>query len=339
MYSTPVIVHTISQQHVMYSTPVIVHTISQQHITYSTPMIVHTVCQQHITYSTLTIVHTVSQQSLRIVHLWFSTPSLNSTLCIVHLWLSPLSYSLNSTLHIVHLWLSTPSLNSTLRIVHVWFSTLSVNSTLHIVHLWLSTPSLNSTLCIVHLWFSTLSLNSTLHIVHLWFSTPSLNSGHVNGLRKGEIGMASWVNRLRKSVIACFPWKVRKGWLTHKQTEWSLLLFFQCALKERTEQGVLKTARATHSTLPRATAPQGHVSARQDGKERHAVTMLMSAIHHLPHSQCVLITQCAPILMEVSYVSAWKDSTSRKACVSVKTNLFLPYILSFSFLFLLRPLL
>ena len=305
MYSTPMILHTISQQHVMYSTPMILHTISQQHITYSTPMIVHTVCQQHITYSTLMIVHTVSQQSLRIVHLWFSTPSLNSTLCIVH----------------------------------VWFSTLSVNSTLHIVHLWLSTPSLNSTLCIVHLWFSTLSLNSTLHIVHLWFSTPSLNSGHVNGLRKGEIGMASWVNRLRKSVIACFPWKVRKGWLTHKQTEWSLLLFFQCALKERTEQGVLKTARATHSTLPCATAPQGHVSARQDGKERHAVTMLMSAIHHLPHSQCVLITQCAPILMEVSYVSAWKDSTSRKACVSVKTNLFLPYILSFSFLFLLLPLL
>ena len=289
MYSTPMILHTISQQHVMYSTPMILHTISQQHITYSTPMIVHTVCQQHITYSTLTIVHTVSQQSLRIVHLWFSTPSLNSTLCIVH----------------------------------VWFSTLSVNSTLHIVHLWLSTPSLNSTLC----------------IVHLWFSTPSLNSGHVNGLRKGEIGMASRVNRLRKSVIACFPWKVRKGWLTHKQTEWSLLLFFQCALKERTEQGVLKTARATHSTLPCATAPQGHVSARQDGKERHAVTMLMSAIHHLPHSQCVLITQCAPILMEVSYVSAWKDSTSRKACVSVKTNLFLPYILSFSFLFLLLPLL
>ena len=289
MYSTPVIVPTVSQQHVTYSTPVIVHTISQQHITYSTPMIVHTVCQQHITYSTLTIVHTVSQQSLRIVHRWFSTPSLNSTLCIVH----------------------------------VWFSTLSVNSTLHIVHLWLSTPSLNCTLC----------------IVHLWFSTPSLNSGHVNGLRKGEIGMASRVNRLRKSVIACFPWKVRKGWLTHKQTEWSLLLFFQCALKERTEQGVLKTARATHSTLPCATAPQGHVSARQDGKERHAVTMLMSAIHHLPHSQCVLITQCAPILMEVSYVSAWKDSTSHKACVSVKTNLFLPYILSFSFLFLLLPLL
>ena len=241
MYSTPVIVHTISQQHFMYNTPLILLTISQQHIKYTTPMIVHTVCQQHITYSTLTIVHTVSQQSLR--------------------------------------------------------------------------------------------------IVHRWFSTPSLNSGHVNGLRKGEIGMASWVSRLRKSVIACFPWKVRKGWLTHKQTEWSLLLFFQCALKERTEQGVLKTARATHSTLPCATAPQGHVSARQDGKERHAVTMLMSAIHHLPHSQCVLITQCAPILMEVSYVSAWKDSTSRKACVSVKTNLFLPYILSFSFLFLLLPLL
>ena len=203
----------------------ILHTISQQHIMYSTPMILHTVSQQHIAYNTPMILHTVSQQR---------------------------------------------------------------------------------------------------------------SCGWVKKGRNWHGIMT--VNWLRKPVIACFSWKVRKGWLTHKQTEWSLLLFFQRALKERTEQSVLKTACATHSTQPRATAPQGHVSARQDGKERRAVMMLMSAIHHLAHSQCVLITQCAPIRMEVSCVSAWKDSTSLKACVSVKTNLFLPYIQSFSFLFLPLPL-
>ena len=98
--------------------------------------------------------------------------------------------------------------------------------------------------------------------------------------------------------------------MTHILTEVHVYIhIFQHALREPTEQSVHKTARVPHSTRSRATAPQGRVSAKQDGEARRAVMMLMSVARHLDHLQCVLITQYVTILLAVSSVSALKDFT------------------------------
>ena len=99
------------------------------------------------------------------------------------------------------------------------------------------------------------------------------------------------------------------------------LLFFQHAQRESSEQSVLKCACATDSTPSHATAPQGHASARQDGRAGHAMMMLTSVICHLAHLQCVLITRCVPILTAVSCVSVWKTFTKLRMCASVKIKL------------------
>ncbi len=330
MYSTPVILHTISQQHVMYSTPP---------YGFSTPIspahcIVHYDCP-HCLNSTLRIVHlwlsTPSQQPLRIVHLCSPhTTSLNSTLCIVHLWLS---HCLSTPLHIVHLWFS-----HTISQQHIMYSTPVIVPTVSQQHVTYST----------HLWCphhhpqqhivawnflqhdSPTLCQSTLHIVHLWFSTHHL-SKRLNGLRKGEIGMASWVSRLRKSVIACFPWKVRKGWLTHKQTEWSLLLFFSVPWR-RADRVFSSCVQHTHTAVQ-----QHHRGMCLQGRmgRRHAVTMLMSYRPSPTSLWCVLITQCAPILMEVSM--SLPERLIPQACVSVEQICSYPIsviLLSLFFIFL-----